>query len=266
MGSTTWLRWMSLGLLVLPLPLLAQDADELAKKLSNPVASLISVPFQFNYDDGFADGGSRTFVNLQPVVPISIGDDWNMISRTILPIDYHDDVPPGSGSTFGLGDTTQSLFFSHKEPSAGGWIWAIGPAFLLPTATDDVLGTGKWAAGPTAVVLRQTKEGWTYGFLMNQLWSFAGDDDRADVSSMFFQPFLTKALGQGRTLSLNFESSYDWKHDQWTLPFNAGYSKVTKLGSQMVSFQGGLKYYFETPEGGPDWGARFTVTLLFPTQ
>ena len=79
MGSTTSLGWMSLGLLVLPLPLLAQDADELAKKLSNPVASLISVPFQFNYDDGFADGGSRTFVNLQPVVPISIGDDWNMI-------------------------------------------------------------------------------------------------------------------------------------------------------------------------------------------
>jgi len=246
----------------------AQDADALAKQLSNPVASLVSVPMQLNYDDGFnaSDDGYKFTLNVQPVIPISISEDWNLISRTILPIIDQDDIVVDSGSQFGLGDTTQSLFFSPKAPTSSGWIWGVGPAFLLPTATDDLLGTGKWGVGPTAVVLKQTDDGWTYGALVNQIWSFAGDSDRADVNSMFLQPFLSKGLGKGRTVTVNFESTYNWDSEQWTVPLNVGYSKVSRIGKQLVSYQGGVRYYVETPDGGPEWGLRFVFTLLYPKK
>lgn len=242
----------------------AADADALAKQLANPVAALISVPLQLNYDSGLGPtgDGDRWQLNVQPVVPITLNDDWNVISRTILPV-IHQDVPPG-GSDSGLGDLTQSLFFSPKAPTAGGWIWGVGPAFLLPTATDDALGTEQWAIGPTAVVLKQTADGWTYGALTNYLVSVAGDDDRADVDALFLQPFLAKALGRGRTATVNFESTYDFERSGWTVPLNLMYSQVTKVGGQLVSFAVGGRAYLERPSGGPDWGLRFVVTLLYP--
>ena len=240
------------------------DADALAKQLSNPVASLISLPAQTNFDTGMGDGdGERWTLNVQPVVPISISEDWNLISRTIVPlIDQRDVI--GDDSQSGLGDVTQSLFFSPKQPIANGWILGVGPALLLPTATDDLLGAEQWAAGPTAVMLKQTDRGWTYGALVNHLWSFAGEDDRADVNATFLQPFLSKGLGRGQTLSLNFESSYDWNAGQWNVPLNLSYSRVTKAGTQLISWGGGARAYLEAPDGGADWGLRFVVTLLFP--
>jgi len=268
-GTNTSLRlFPALSLLGLSHGVGAQDTDEIAKQLSNPVASLISVPFQLNYDDGLGpdDDGDKLLVNIQPVIPISIGDDWNMISRTIVPVIGQHDVVPSDSSQSGLGDVLQSLFFSPKAPTKAGWIWGVGPAFLVPTATDDLLGGQQWAAGPTVVVLKQTATGWTYGALFNHLWSFAGEDDRADISSTFLQPFVSKGLGQGRTFSVNFESSYDWEGEQWTVPLNVGYSKVSKIGKQLVSYQGGLRYYFEAPDGGADWGVRFTLTLLYPEK
>jgi len=177
-------------------PLAAQEhsADELAKKLSNPVAALISVPFQYNYDETFGEEGYRHTLNIQPVAPFSISEHWNVISRTILPVTYQKDVVPGTDQA-GLGDITQSFFFSPREPGASGVIWGIGPALLIPTGTDD-LGADTWAAGPTMVLLKQEK-GWTYGALMNHLADVAGTGShRADISSTFLQPFLSRAEGQ----------------------------------------------------------------------
>lgn len=246
----------------------AQNADELAKQLSNPVASLTSVPLQLNDDEGFGPPGSgdRVLLNVQPVVPTSISESWNLISRTILPIVWQNDVAPGTGSQSGLGDITQSLFFSPKAPGASGWIWGVGPALLIPTATDDLLGTEKWGAGPTAVMLKQTPTGWTYGALVNHLWSFAGSSHRADVSSTFLQPFVSKGLGSGRTVTLNFESTYDWEMSQATIPSNLSYSKVTRIRGQLASYVVGARYYFDAPDGGPEWGVRFAFTLLFPKK
>jgi len=240
-----------------------QDADELAKKLANPVAALISVPLQLNYDTGYANDGERWALNVQPVIPVDIGEDWNLISRTILPVISQDHVV-GNERQSGLGDIVQSVFFSPKAPTAAGWTWGVGPVFLLPTATKDELGSGKWGLGPTAVALKQTKEGWTYGALVNHIWSAAGKDERADVSATFVQPFLARGIGQGRTLSANTESTYDWERKQWTVPVNFMYAKVTNFGGQLVSLQGGVRVYADRPDGGPDWGLRFAVTFLYP--
>jgi len=239
---------------------------DLAKKLSNPVAALISVPFQLNFDQDFgpAEDGKKWALNVQPVVPITINEDWNVISRTILPIVYQDDLAPGSGSQFGLGDTVQSLFFSPKAPTSGGWIWGAGPALLLPTGTDDLLGADQWAVGPTAVVLKQER-GWTYGALANHLWSVAGDDDRGDVNATFLQPFLSYTTPTAWTYTLNTESTYDWEGEEWSVPLNLLVTKVTRVGGQLVSVGGGLRYWADAPDNGPEGlGVRVVVALLFP--
>jgi hypothetical protein len=240
------------------------DATELAKKLSNPISCLISVPLQFNYDEGFgpADAGRYT-LNIQPVVPVTLNDDWNVIVRTILPVIYADSVADGVDSKFGLGDTVLSLFLSPQDPTANGWIWGAGPVFLLPTATDDQLGGEQWGAGPTAVLLRQ-ENGWTYGLLANHVWSFAGDDDRADVNATFLQPFLSYTFPTATTVTLNTESTYDWNESEWTIPINLQASQLVRMGGQPVQLSLAGRYYADSPEGGPEWGVRFTFTLLFP--
>ena len=243
-----------------------ENADTLAKQLSNPVASLISVPFQYNVDfDIGSEQGDKHYLNLQPVIPLGLNESTNLITRVIMPVIYQDDVFGNSGSQFGLGDMTPSFFFSPKEP-VHGWILAAGPVLLLPTATDELLGAEKWGAGPTALALQQTAEGWTYGALVNHIWSFAGDDDRNDVSSTFIQPFLARQLPGARTVTLNLESTYDWNGSDWNVPVNLMYSRVTKVGSQLLSYAGGVRYFIETPGDGPDWGLRVVVTLLFPSH
>ena len=246
----------------------AQDA-KLAQELSNPVANLISVPFQFNYDEniGPADEGRRYLLNIQPVIPISIAPEWNMISRTILPVIRQKDAfqPFSASSQFGLGDTLQSLFFSPKAPGPSGIIWGAGPAILLPTATDDRLGAEKWAAGPTAVVLKQ-QNGWTCGVLANHIWSFAGESDRADISNTFLQPFLSYTTSDAWTFTLNSESTYDWENQDWAVPINFQITKLTSIGSQPVSIGGGVRYWADSSASGPEgWGARAIVTFLYPT-
>jgi hypothetical protein len=245
-----------------------ENADELAKKISNPVSSLISVPMQLNWDTdiGPSGDGERYTLNVQPVIPVSISADWNLISRTIVPLIDQSDIFAGAGSQSGLGDVLQSIFFSPKAPTARGLIWGAGPVLLLPTASDDLLGTEKWGIGPTAVVLTQTPGGLTYGALVNHVESVAGDDDRVDVSRTFLQPFLAQALGRGRTVTFNFESTYDWEEEQWTAPFNVAFSQVLPIGTQLVSLAAGARYYVVAPAGGPEWGLRLEFRLLYPKR
>ena len=243
------------------------NAQDLAKQLSNPIASLISFPFQSNFDGGYGvDGdGLRITTNIQPVVPISLGDDWNMISRTILPVIYQEGVTGQSNSEFGLGDVVQSLFFSPKETGPSGIVWGVGPAFLIPTATDRVLGGDKWGAGPTAVVLKQSGHV-TFGALANHIWSVAGSDSRADISSTFMQPFLSYTTPGATTYAINSETSYDWISDQWQVPINLSVSQLTHMGKQPIQVGAGVKYYVESPDGGPNWGFRLNLTFLFPKK
>jgi hypothetical protein len=242
-------------------PAMADDAD-LAKQLANPVASLISVPIQNNIDFGIGPGeGTRWTTNLQPVIPFSLDGSWNVISRSILPlVDLEGIDPAGATDETGLGDLLQSFFFSPKQSDP---VWGVGPALLLPTATDDVLGSGKLCLGPTAVLLKQ-KGPWTVGTLANHLWDVAGEGSRDGVNATFLQPFVSYITPSRTTLTLNSESTYDWQEGEWNVPVNLIVSQLLKIGDQPVQIFAGARYYLDTPDGGPEWGLRCGVTFLFP--
>jgi hypothetical protein len=241
---------------------LAKEEAELAKETQNPLANLISVPFQNNFD--FLTGPNhplRYTLNFQPVLPVSISDDWNLITRIITPVIYQG-ARPGGQELFGLGDMTPSLFFSPKQPY-NGIIWGVGPVFLLPTATEDALGSQKFGLGPSIVALRQ-ENGWTYGALVNQLWSVAGARHRQNVNATFLQPFLSYTFKTYTTVGVSSEASLDWTRHQWTAPVLVNLSQILVIGGQPLSIGLSGKYFVDRPTGGPDFGLRFTVTLLFP--
>jgi hypothetical protein len=240
--------------------------DDLAKQLSNPVAALISVPFQYNYNDGFLDGaGVQSYVNIQPVIPISISDNWNLISRTIVPVvNQHGFQGPDSDQT-GFGNTLQSFFFSPKAPTKAGLIWGVGPVIQLPTATDG-LGNNQWGLGITGVALKQS-HGWTYGALVNHVWSVSRNDEYGESSNTFLQPFISFTTKKATTFGLNTESTYNWVSEEWSVPINLSVSQLIKIDKHPVQISGGVRYWADAPDGGPEgWGARAVVTYLFPKK
>lgn len=245
--------------------------EDLAAKTQNPVGAMYSLPFKFSFDYG-ADNGEASFLNIQPVLPQTISE-WNLIHRIIFPLI---DTPgmvtgiagipnpvEGDGAT-GLGDINYSVYLSPADPQKV--IWGIGPSLMMDTATDDQLGSGKWSAGPTAVVLVQPKP-WTLGLLGRQLWSFEGDSDRKSVSQVLLEPFINYNLEGGWYLISDMIITANWEADssnQWTVPLGGGFGKMFEIGYQKINTKLEAYYNIEKPVGAPDWSFSWTLQFLFP--
>lgn len=283
MDRGRWISWIAraaaLAALGLASPAVAQtqgeagahpaggDAD-LAHQLANPVASLVSVPFQFNWDQPVGiDDDSRFTLNFQPVMPFAVHEDWNLIVRWIMPYVGQPRLAEGLPTASGLGDIVASFFLSPSKPR--GVIWGAGPVFLLPATSDPLLGSGKWGIGPTFVLIKQSGH-WTYGGLANHIWSFAGDDfsggaEREEVSSTLLQPTLSYVTSKAVTLAVNLEASANWKADDpWTVPLTFTVTKLTRFGPLPMSVGGGVAAFIVRPDDGPDWRLRIIATLLLP--
>lgn len=247
-------------------PLFAQDnAQELAKELSNPLADLISIPLQLNYDNDInnANSGYRYQLNIQPVIPFGLDNGATLITRTIIPLVSQKNILPGLGSQSGLGDILFSAWYT--PPAKNGLTWGVGPAVLFPTSTDQRLGARRWAAGPTGIVLKQTGP-WTYGMLANHLWDFAGSGT-ADINNTFIQPFVAFNTPSLWTYSLQSESTYNWDTEEWGVPVNISATKLVTIGKLPVSIGAGVGYWLESTTNGPE-GMRFRLqaTVVLPKK
>ena len=243
-----------------------QSTEELAKASQNPVAAMISVPFQnnTNFDVG-PFGRAQDVLNIQPVIPITLSPDWNLISRTIVPL-IEQPKPNEDSSIFGLGDISGTLFLSPAHP--GAVIWGVGPILTAPSATNAILGTGKWLAGPSAVALVMPGH-WVIGALVNNQWSFAGATDRPSVNTGLIQPFINFNLPDGWYLTASPVITVNWNASsgqQWTVPIGGGIGRIFRIGGQAFNAQVAGYYNIVHPDEAGDWQLRFQLTLLFPRR
>ena len=248
-------------------PTSAQEADaaDLAKQAQNPLSSLISLPFQNNTSFGIGPfDRTQNVLNIQPVVPVTVGS-WNIINRPILPVIYQPDITAEEGGESGLGDLNYQLFFSPLGSSPV--TWGIGPVILFPTGKDG-LGSDKWAAGPAGVLV-YIKDKWVFGGIIQNIWSFAGDSDAADVNQFLFQYFINYNLEKGVYLVTAPIITANWEApdgDKWIVPVGGGVGKIFAVGSQKINGSVHAYYNVVKPEtlDGPDWSLRLQLQFLFP--
>jgi hypothetical protein len=247
------------------LPVWAQESSEIAKQAQNPIASLISVPIEndFNPQTGIKKEDSYV-LELKPVIPVRLSNDWTLITRTIIPVIQVPDLAPGVDGTSGVGDVQLSLFLSPAK--AGPVIWGAGPAVSFPTASQEILGTKKVSAGPTVVVLRSQGH-WLFGTLVQNLFSVAGPTARPDVNQMLMQPFVNYNLRHGWYLTSSPIITANWEvnsNQRWVVPVGGGFGKIVHFGKLPVNMYTQFFRNVERPDGTTHWSARFQAQLLFP--
>jgi len=244
----------------------AESNEELAKETQNPVADLISLPFQNNINTGIGpDDETQNILNIQPVWPITLNEDWNIITRTILPVISQPDILTNEGRVNGLGDTTFTAFLSPSD--SGRLTWGAGPVFLLPTATDDTLGADKWGAGASVVVLTMPGK-WVIGSLFSNVWSVGGSGNQ-DINLFTWQYFINYNLANAWYLTSAPIMTANWEADssnRWTIPVGGGIGKIVRLGKLPVNMQASAYKNIKSPELGADWQIRLQVQLLFPKK
>jgi hypothetical protein len=243
------------------------SAEELAKLAQNPVGNLISVPFQNNTNLNFGpEKGTQNILNIQPVIPISISDDWNIITRTILPVIWQPALGPDDGAVSGIGDLQFTAFLSPAKP--GEWIWGVGPIVQAPTQSNSKLGNDNWGLGPSFVVLHLDKGSpWVYGVLLNNVWSTTSNKQGGGYSNGLIQPFVNYNFEGGLYLTSSPIATVNWKAEgsqQWTVPIGGGVGKIFHFGKLPVNTQISAYYNVVKPDFGANWQIRAQVQLMFP--
>jgi hypothetical protein len=258
---------LALAAAVMPaLVLAAPTPEELAKMAQNPIANLITVPFQNNTNFNVGpQSGTQNVLNIQPVIPVSLNRDWNLITRTILPVLTQPGFVPDQGSTTGLGDIQFSAFASPSN--AAGLIWGAGAIVQAPTHSNARLGNDRWGLGPTAVALHlRPGDPWVYGALVNNVWSVGSGDDPS-YNNFLLQPFVNYNLPGGVYVNSAPVITANWKAEssqRWTVPLGAGVGKIFHFGPLPVNMQLGAYYNVVTPDTGADWQVRFQMQFMFP--
>ena len=244
------------------------STEDLAKLAQNPVGNLVSVPFQNNTNFNFGpQNGTQNILNIQPVYPIELNKEWNLITRTILPLVWQPGSAPGENTTFGLGDVQLSGFLSPSQPGPGSLIWGAGAIAQMPTDSNG-LGNKNWGLGPTAVVLKLEKGSpWVYGLLVNNVWSLSSSERGGAYNNFLAQYFINYNFPGGTYISSAPVITANWKADsgqRWTVPFGAAVGRIFHLGKLPVNTQVGAYYNVVHPDNAANWQVRFQVQLMFP--